>query len=56
MIRAATVTGPRTGSDLRTIWLMGAKTRILPEFIDGAVRDLLPHGATMVDLCAGIQQ
>jgi len=40
-------------SDLRTIWYMGAKTRLCAEFIEGAVADLLPPGGTLVDLCAG---
>ena len=38
---------------LRTIWLMGAKTRIIPDFIEGAVSDLLAEGDTLVDVCAG---
>ena len=38
---------------LRTLWYMGAKTRLCEEFIDGAVRDLVSPGATIVDACAG---
>lgn len=38
---------------LRTIWLMGAKTRLIPDFVAGAAVDLLPEGETLVDLCAG---
>ncbi len=40
-------------SDLRTIWYMGSKTRLCPEFIEGAVADLLPEGDTLLDLCTG---
>lgn len=45
MIQAAT--------DLRTLWFMGVKTRILEGFIDGAVADLVEPGATLLDLCCG---
>lgn len=38
---------------LRTLWYMGAKTRLCPEFIEGAAADLLPEGGTFLDLCAG---
>lgn len=37
----------------RTLWYMGAKTRLVPEFIDGAMADLLEPGGTVLDLCAG---
>lgn len=37
----------------RTLWYMGAKTRLVPEFIDGAISDLLEPGGTLLDLCAG---
>ncbi len=39
--------------EMRTIWYMGAKTRICPDFIEGAVADLLPEGKTLLDVCAG---
>ncbi len=39
--------------DTKTIWYMGAKTRILPDFIEGAVRDLVEPGARILDLCTG---
>jgi adenine-specific DNA-methyltransferase len=38
---------------LRTLWYMGAKTRLCEEFIDGAVRDLIAPGATILDACSG---
>lgn len=38
---------------LRTLWYMGAKTRLCEEFIDGAVRDLVSPGATILDACSG---
>ena len=38
---------------MRTLWYMGAKTRLCEEFIDGAVRDLVSPGATILDACAG---
>ncbi|HIN80944.1 MAG TPA: hypothetical protein EYN00_07705 [Planctomycetes bacterium] len=39
--------------ELRTLWFMGAKTRLCSEFIDGAVSDLLEPGGTILDLCTG---
>ncbi|MCI0651967.1 MAG: hypothetical protein L0Z55_08790, partial [Planctomycetes bacterium] len=42
-----------SAAPLRTIWLMGAKTRLIPDFIESAVQDLLPDGGTLLDLCAG---
>ena len=39
--------------ELRTLWYMGAKTRLCPEFIEGAAADLLPEGGTFLDLCTG---
>ncbi|MCA8959192.1 MAG: DNA adenine methylase [Planctomycetes bacterium] len=38
---------------LRTLWYMGAKSRLVPDFIDGAVGDLVAPGGTVLDLCAG---
>lgn len=38
---------------LRTLWYMGAKTRLCEEFIDGAVRDLISSGSTILDACSG---
>jgi len=32
---------------------MGAKTRLCPDFIEGAAADLLPEGGTFLDICAG---
>lgn len=43
----------QAAGDLRTLWFMGAKTRLIDGFIDGAVRDMVPAGATVLDLCAG---
>ncbi len=43
----------REASPLRTLWYMGAKTRIVPDFIDSALMDLLPDGGTLLDLCCG---
>lgn len=43
----------QAASDLRTLWFMGAKTRLIDGFIDGAVRDLVSPGATVLDLCSG---
>ena len=40
-------------AELRTLWYMGAKTRLCEEFLDGAVRDLLDPGQTLLDACAG---
>lgn len=40
-------------SELRTLWYMGAKTRLCSEFIEGAVSDLLEPGGTLLDLCSG---
>ncbi|MDE0961054.1 MAG: DNA adenine methylase [Planctomycetota bacterium] len=40
-------------SELRTLWYMGAKTRLCEDFLDGAVRDLLTPGKTLLDGCAG---
>lgn len=42
----------RTAGSLKTIWFMGAKTRIIPNFIDGAVADVHKGGA-LLDLCSG---
>ncbi len=39
--------------NLRTLWYMGAKTRLVPDFIQGAVEDLIAPGDTVLDLCAG---
>ena len=38
---------------MRTLWYMGAKTRLCEEFIDGAVRDLISPGETLLDACSG---
>ncbi|MEM7262093.1 MAG: DNA adenine methylase [Planctomycetota bacterium] len=38
---------------MRTLWYMGAKTRLVPDFINGAVGDLLPEGGTILDVCTG---
>ncbi len=43
----------REATDLRTLWYMGAKTRLCEEFLDGAVRDLLEPGGTLLDACCG---
>ncbi len=40
-------------AEFRTLWYMGAKTRLCPDFIEGAVADLLPVGDTFLDLCVG---
>ena len=34
----------RETTRLKTLWYMGAKTRLCEEFLDGAVRDLLSPG------------
>ncbi len=38
---------------MRTLWFMGVKSRLIPEFIEGAVNDMLPDGGTVLDLFAG---
>lgn len=43
----------RSATELRTIWYMGAKTRLCEEFLNGAVRDLIEPGATLLDACTG---
>ena len=43
----------RSATELRTFWYMGAKTRLCDEFINGAVRDLVEPGATLLDACTG---
>ncbi|MEC9475552.1 MAG: DNA adenine methylase [Planctomycetota bacterium] len=43
----------RSATELRTIWYMGAKTRLCDEFLNGAVRDLIDPGATILDACTG---
>ncbi|MGE4633293.1 MAG: DNA adenine methylase [Planctomycetota bacterium] len=43
----------RSATDLRTIWYMGAKTRLCEEFLNGAVSDLIDPGATLFDACTG---
>lgn len=37
----------------RTIWYMGVKTRVLPNFLDEVLADEAPRGATVVDLMSG---
>ena len=51
--RVGGVTLIQSSQELRTIWYMGAKTRLCADFIAGAVADLLPAGGTFLDLCAG---
>ena len=43
----------RETTRLKTLWYMGAKTRLCEEFLDGAVRDLLSPGGTLLDACCG---
>ncbi len=43
----------REATRLKTLWYMGAKTRLCEEFLDGAVRDLLSPGGTLLDACCG---
>lgn len=42
----------RSGAPLRTVWLMGVKTRLLGN-IQGAVADLIQPGESVLDLCCG---
>ncbi|MFN0058517.1 MAG: DNA adenine methylase [Planctomycetota bacterium] len=52
-LEAKTAIRERFGRDFQTLWYMGVKTRLVPGFIDGAVRDLLAPGGTLLDLCTG---
>ncbi|MEM7165663.1 MAG: DNA adenine methylase [Planctomycetota bacterium] len=42
----------RSGAPLRTVWLMGVKTRLLGN-IRGAVADLIEPGGSVLDVCSG---
>ena len=46
--------GTARGTPLhRTIWYMGTKTRVIPDFLDRVVADEVPRGGTVVDLMSG---
>lgn len=38
---------------MRTIWYMGVKTRLIPGFIDEALAECAPPGATLLDIASG---
>ncbi len=49
-------TAVRIGVEQRlppTIWYMGAKSRVLPEFLDRVLEEEVPEGGTVLDLFSG---